>query len=112
MINSAKELCCKGKMGRVLWAQDERRYSMFICLHTGGNDLGGRADVTTQERGRPSAVVVLGRQGWMQSRGQTRKESSHSSVTGGTGASYLLMTSIFSSEIGSRESSSKLERRC
>lgn len=113
MINSVKELCCKGKMGRVLWAQDERRYSMFICLHTAGNDLGGRADVTTQERERGQVLwwCLKGRDGYT-SRGQTRKESSHSSVTGGTEASYLLMTSIFSSEIGSRDSSSKLERRC
>lgn len=66
MINSAKELCCKGKMGRVLWAQDEGRYSMFICLHTGGNDLGGRADVTTQERGRGQVLwwCLEGRDGY------------------------------------------------
>ena len=92
--------------------QDEKRYSMFICLYTGGNDLGDRADVTTQERERGQVLWFLkGRDGYT-SRGQTRKEYSHSSVTVGTEASYLLMTSIFSSEIGSRDSSSKLEGRC
>ena len=86
---------------------------MFICSYTGGNDLGYRADVTTQERERGQVLwwCFKGRNGYT-SRGQTRKESSHSSVTGGTEAGYLLMTSIFSSEIGSSDSSLKLERRC
>ena len=92
---------------------DERRHSVLLRLHTGGKDLRDRAGVTAPERDRGQGLwcCLKGRDRYS-SRGQTRKESSFISNCGGTEASYLPMTSIFSSEIGSRDSSSKLKRRC
>lgn len=81
MINSVKELCYKAKMGQVLWAQ-MIDVTACLCLHPGGKDLRDRAGVTAQERDRGQGLwcCLKGRDGYT-SRGQTRKESSLSSVT-------------------------------
>ena len=67
-------------------------------LHAAGNDPVERGGETTQERERLTATAELERRGGCTTRGQTQKGALliHHRHCGGTEASCLLMTPVFS----------------